>query len=187
MTFGVSAFKRGVPLGKVRVQAEPSETELLAQGDTALAVDPGALQAITRLGITPGVIGPATLEGTTARFPITGGRAALDLGAATVTHSGGLSLTKGGTVVALTDFDIRVGAGAPQLFASLNGGADKVAIADLDLTGVTPAVSGRTITLAGVTAKLTQGAADALNAAFGTTGFTAGLVLGRATVTATGR
>ncbi len=182
-TFGVKAFKRGIPLGKVRVQAEASETELLAQGTTALAIDPAALQAIVGLGITPGVIGPATLDGTTASFPITGGRAALDLSAATVTHSGGLSLTKGGTVVRLTDFDIR----APQLFASLNGSAEKVAIVDLDLSALEPAISGRSITLGNVGAKLTQGAADALNAAFGTTAFAGGLHLGTATVSATGR
>jgi hypothetical protein len=182
-TFGVTAFKRGIPLGKVRVQAEPSETELLAQGDTALAIDPAALQAIVGLGITPGVIAPATLDGTTARFPITGGVAALDLSAATVTHSGGLSLTKGNTVVRLTDFDIR----APQLFASLNGGAEKVAIIDLDLSALQPTVSGRAVTLGNVGAKLTQGAADALNAAFGTTAFAGGLTLGTATVSATGK
>ena len=41
-----------------------------------------------------------------------------------------------------------------QLFAALNGGATKVAILDVDLTGVTPAVSGRNVTLAGATARL---------------------------------
>lgn len=186
--FGVKAFKKGLELGKVRVKTTPSTTELLATGQTALALDPAALQAIVGLGVTPGVIGPATLDAATATasFPITGGSAALDLSAAEVTHSGGVSLTKGATVVNLENFDIRVSA-TPQLFASLNGGADKVAIIDLDLTGVAPAVSGRTVTLAGVTAKLTQGAADALNAAFGTTAFAGGLVLGKATVTATGR
>lgn len=185
--FGVTAFKKGLKLGKVTVKSETSQTELLAQGDTALALDAATLGAIVGLGVTPGIIGPATLEGTTARFPITGGSAALDLSAAEVTHSGGISLTAGATVVALTDFDIRVAGASRQLFASVNGGAQKVAILDLDLTGVTPAVSGRTITLAGVTARLTQGAADALNAAFGTTAITGGLVLGSATVTTTGK
>ena len=89
--------------------------------------------------------------------------------------------------MALTDFDIRVGAGAPQLFAALNGSAEKVAILDLDLAALQPAVQGRSITLGGVVAKLTQGAADALNAAFGTTAFAGGLVLGTATVSATGK
>jgi hypothetical protein len=180
-TFGVKAFRAGIPLGKVRVQAEPSQTELLAQGATALTIDPAALQVLVSQGIAPGVIAPATLSGTTASFPITGGLAALDLSAVTVTHSGGLSLTKGATVVQLTDFDIR----APQLFASLNGSADKVAI--LDLSGGQPAVAGRNITLSGVVAKLTQGAADALNGAFGTTAFAGGLTIGTATVSATGK
>jgi hypothetical protein len=83
---------------------------------------------------------------------------------------------------------IRVVLGAtPQLPASIIGGAEKAAILDVDVTGVTPAVDGRTITVAGAAVRLTQGAADALNATLATSGFTAGLVLGRATVTATGR
>ena len=124
--FGVSAFKKGLPLGKVKVQAEPADTELLPEGATSLALDPAALQAIVAQGITPGVVGPATLAGTTASFPITGGIAALDLSVAEVAHSGGISLTKGATVVALTDFFIRVGGGeAPQLLATLNGDATR--------------------------------------------------------------
>jgi hypothetical protein len=186
--FGVTAFKRGLTLGRVTVRSETNETELAATGATALAVDAGALQALTSLGIAPGVIGPATLEGTTASFPITGGESELDLDPALVRHSGGLSLTKGATVVRLTDFDIVLGGEAgPQLLASLNGGEEKVAILDLDLTGVTPAVQGRAITVPGVTAKLSAGAAQALNQAFGTTAFAAGLVLGKATVSARGR
>jgi hypothetical protein len=186
-TFGVKAFKPGIPLGKVRVQAETGETELLAQGATALGIDPAVLQVLAGQGIVPGVIGPAALSGTTATFPVTGGRAALDLSAATVTHSGGLSLTKGATIVRLTDFDIRIGSGAPQLFATLNGGAGKIAIIDLDLSGLQSSISGRTVTLGGVVAKLSQGAADALNGAFATTAFAGGLTLGTATVSATGK
>jgi hypothetical protein len=186
--FHVKAFKRGLLLGTVAVRSTTNETELAATGATALELDPAALSAITGLGVTHGIVGPATLTGATARFPITGGRAELDLSAATVRHAGGLSLTAGSTVVSLTDYDIRLGGPAgPQLFARLNGGTQKVAILDLDLTGVTPAVDGRAITVAGVTAKLTDGAAQALNAAFGVTAFSAGLVLGRATVAAEGR
>jgi hypothetical protein len=185
-TFGVHAFAAGLKLGRVKVDVRPAETQLEATGATALAIDPGALSALASLGIAPGVIAPATLAGTTASFPIAGGRADLDLGAGVIRHRGGISLTKGSTVVRLTDFDVRLGS-APQLFASINGAASKAAILDLDLSGVTPQVSGRTITLAGVGATLTPGAATALNGAFSTTAFTAGLVLGRATVRATGR
>jgi hypothetical protein len=184
-TFGVKAFKKGLLLGTATVRSKTNEADILARNATSLEVDAGALAALTSLGIAPGVIAPATLTGTTAAFPISGGRVKLDLTAGTIRHQGGISLTKGSTVVRLESFDVRLGA-SPQLFASINGGAQKAAILDLDLTGVTPQVSGRTVTLAGVTAKLTQGAADALNAAFGTTAFSAGLVLGRATVVAAG-
>ena len=184
--FGVHAFRKGLPLGRVTVKAKPAQTELAATGVTALAIDPAALRALASLGIAPGIIGPATLSGATASFPIAGGRANLDLSGGIVRHTGGLALTKGSTVVKMTAFDVHVGP-TPQLFASINGGASKAAVLDLDLTGVTPAVSGRTITLPGVTARFTQGAANALNAAFGTTAFSGGLTLGRATVTATGR
>jgi hypothetical protein len=187
-TFGVHAFRKGVKLGRVKVATKARATELLPAGQTGLTLDPGALQALTSLGIAPGVIGPATLTAATvtANFPITGGKVMLNLSSGVVRHSGGISLTKGATVVSLTDFDINL-APTPQLFATLNGGPTKVAIIDLDLTGVTPAVAGRTVTLDGVTAKLTQGAADALNGAFGTTAFAGGLVLGKAKVEATGK
>lgn len=184
--FGVKAFEKGLRLGKVAVRSKTDQTELSPTGATALTIGPAALQALTSQGITPAVVSPATLSGTTASFPITGGRADLDLGGGSVRHSGGISLAKGATVVTLTDFDVRLGA-APQLFATLNGAGDKVAILDLDLSAAMPSVSGRAITVSGVVAKLTQGAADALNQAFATSAFSGGLVLGSAEVKATGR
>jgi hypothetical protein len=183
--FGVKAFAAGLPLGKVVVKAEPSQTELAAKGQTALALDAGTLSALASLGVTPGIIGPATLSGTTASFPITGGKAELDFSAGSITHSGGISLTAGATVVNLTDFDIVIGTGV-RLLATVNGAPGKVPIADLSL-GNAPQVSGRTITVSGVTAKLSAEAAAALNTAFGTTALAAGLPLGTATVTATGK
>ena len=103
-----------------------------------------------------------------------------------VTHAGGISLTAGGTVVRLEAFDIRLGA-APQLFASVDGSTDKIAIADLDLRAATPAVDGRRVTVGNVAVRLSQGAADALNSAFGITAIAAGLPLGVATVQASAR
>ena len=88
--FGVTAFKNGLTLGKVKAQAVLSQTQLLAEGATAPAHRPGTLQALASLGISPNVIGPATLAGTTAPFPIMGGKAELDLSAETVRHSGGI-------------------------------------------------------------------------------------------------
>jgi hypothetical protein len=185
-TFGVHAFTKGLPLGGVRVAAVPSEAELRRAGATAVALDAGTVQALVGLGVTPGIIGPATLEGTTAAFPITGGKVSLDFSGGHISHSGGISLTAGATVVRLESFDIRLGE-TPQLFASINGGSPKVAILDLDLSAPAVDVSGRTITVGNVPLKLTQGAADALNAAFGTSALTAGLVLGVASAQPTAR
>ena len=89
-------------------------------------------------------------------------------------------------MVNLTDFDIVVGSGGVRLLATVNGAAAKVPIADVTL-GAAPQVSGRTITLGGATVKLSAEAAAALNAAFKTSALTAGLPLGTATVTATGK
>ena len=74
---------------------------------------------------------------------------------------------------------------APDLTARV--GSSRVSILDLDVSGLTRSVSGRTITVGGVKATLTQAAADALNGAFATTAFTKGLLLGTATVKATAR
>ena len=118
------------------------------EAPTTLAIDPGALAAIVGLGVTPGMIGPATLDGTTARSRSRAGASALDLSAAEVTprrrhlaHQG----RDGGQPDRLRHPASARGA---QLFAAVNGGAAKVAILDVDLTGVTPAVSGRDVTLA---------------------------------------
>jgi hypothetical protein len=174
--FGVKAFTAGLPLGKVVVKAQPSQTDAATVG------------TLGSLGVTPGVVGPATLDAATltASFPITGGKANLDLSAASITHSGGISLTAGATVVNLTDFDIVVGASGVRLLATVTGAAGKVPIADLALGGA-PSIAGRTITLSGVAVKLSAEAAGALNAAFGTTALAAGIPLGTATVTATGK
>ena len=185
-TFGVDAFERGTKLGKVSVSAQPSETELLATGSTALTVDPGALAAITSLGITPGVIAPATIAGTTVSFPITGGRAALDLSTALVTHSGGLSLTRRRDR-RRTDRLRRPSRSRRAAVRLDERRCQKAALLDLDLAGVTPGVSGPTVTVDGVEARLTQGAADALNATFHTIAFAKGLLLGTAKVTAIGK
>ena len=54
------------------------------------------------------------------------------LGSGTIGHTGGISLTKGATTLALTDFDIKLTA-ANTLAASVNGASPKVEIVNLDL------------------------------------------------------
>lgn len=177
--FHVKAFKSRLKLGRATIVAKPADVAF-AGGQTDLALDAGAGAALASLGVTAGLVAPATAnaDGSFA-FPITGGLVSLKTLGGEITHSGGISLTKGATVVSLTDFTVDTK--AKQLTAVINGGA-RAAILDLDLSAPKVAVAGRTVTVGGVGATLTQGAADALNGAFGVTAFTAGLKLGVATV-----
>ena len=97
-------------------------------GTTTLDVDPGTLGALTSLGVSPGAVRPATLDGARYSFPIVNPlRSALRTGV--VRHRGGISLTAGDVKVKLTDFDIKLLQG--ELYGKVNG-ADPVALLDLD-------------------------------------------------------
>jgi hypothetical protein len=184
-TFRVKLFPRGLRLGTVVVRTQPSSVGLAAQGSTDLELDAIAAGALTSLGVSVAPIAPATaLPGGEISFPITGGRANASTFAGSITHSGGISLTQGETVVQLTDFTINVD-GDPDLTAVLNGG-DRVSILDLDLSALTAGVTGLNITLGGVSAGLTADAAGALSGAFGAP-IPAGFKLGTATVNAVAR
>jgi hypothetical protein len=175
-TFGVRFFKKGVPVGKTTTLVK-TKTIRTVGGETRLTLDPGAAAALSSLGISAAPIDPASArpDGSLA-FPITGGRIDSKSFAGRIGHSGGIALSDGSTTVALTRFDIQVD-GDPDLTALV--GSDRVSILDLDLSGLRANVSKRgRVTLANVVAALTPAAADALNAAFGTTAFSGGLVLG---------
>lgn len=180
-TFKVKAFRPALKLGTVRIVAKASEVEFDG-GTTDLALDPGAAAALTSLGISAAPAAPATAkaDGSLA-FPITGGRARLATLAGTITHSGGITLTRGATSVTLSDFTIDT---ARSVLSAALGSA-RADILALDLSAPAVTIGRRAVTVGNVTAKLTQGAADALNQAFGTTAFTAGLTLGTATVRGT--
>lgn len=151
-------------------------------GKTTLKLDPGTAGALTSLGIAVAPVSPASAGADGVSFPITGAGLKVHPLAATISHSGGLSLTKGATTVSLTNYTIYVGK-SPRLVATVNGGP-RVTILKLDLSRVSVSLRGRTLKLGNVKATLTSEAAGALNAAFGTTALTQGLVLGTATVNA---
>jgi hypothetical protein len=181
-TFGVSAFKAGLPIGTVAVKALPAEIAVTG-GATSLALDPGTAAALTSLGVKVAPVGPASAQddGSLA-FPITGGTLQPAALTGQIAHSGGIALTAGRTSVVLRKFVITLG-DAPTLSAKVGG--QRVDILSLDLSGLTVAEGeDGTLTLGGVKASLTAAAADALNAAFRVDAFKEGLVLGTATVRA---
>ncbi|MBY4127309.1 hypothetical protein HQO83_02755 [Rhodococcus fascians] len=176
---------------------EPAaEVDDLSNGvDTAVALDPGFLGALTTLGLTPGVVGTATLADGSIRFPITGGDVKYwEPGTVDpyvqgeINHDGsGLSLTAGETVVELTNFDIDPGTSLLTGDVSVNGeeaAADAV-LFDLDGRTLQPLATGpdNTAILQGTQVKISETAAGLLNDTFKTDAVTPGLLVGVATIT----
>ncbi|TFI41673.1 hypothetical protein E4P29_19340 [Rhodococcus sp. 1R11] len=176
---------------------EPAaEVDDLSNGvDTAVALDPGFLGALTTLGLTPGVVGTATLADGSIRFPITGGDVKYwEPGTVDpyvqgeINHDGsGLSLTAGETVVELTNFDIDPGTSLLTGDVTVNGeeaAADAV-LFDLDGRTLQPLATGpdNTAILQGTQVKISETAAGLLNDTFKTDAVTPGLLVGVATIT----
>ena len=121
-------------------------------------------------------------------FPITVGVVDSETLAGQIRHAGGLKLSKGDTKVFLIRYFIDID-DTPSL-SGLVGvgerGGDRAELFSLDLANLKVEPGKDSITLSGITLKLTAGAAAALNGAFGdgAAPFTEGLVMGTATVKA---
>jgi hypothetical protein len=199
--FGTQAIKGGTPLGTVHLvargkantyQGKVAEIPRLT-GSTSLDLNPATAAALTRLGVTPGVTGTATVSGSTVTFPITGGDAVIHANKhyapgyvdGVILHQGsGLTLTKGATTVSLTNFTIDPGHSI--LYGNVDGtvGAANVPLLQLDGRPLKISSSGGVVHLDGTVANLTPTAAAALNKAFGVTAFAAGMHLGTAHIAA---
>jgi hypothetical protein len=167
-----------------------------AGGSTAVALDADFVAALGTLGLTPGVVGDATLADGSVSFPITGGTVTLfdkDSGyrpyvQGTLLHqNSGLSFTAGDTTVEITNFTVDPGTPA-RLFGDVAvNGEQAVASAPLfDLDGSTlnpPAMESGSAVLQGTEVKLSPEAADLLNQTFGTDALAGGLLIGVATIT----
>jgi hypothetical protein len=176
----VRLFAGGLRVGTVRTEVELADA-VISGGATTLALDQGAADALRSLDITPGVVGAARAGNDGLAFPITRGKVDARTLAGEIAHSGGISLTRGGTRVELTDFVIGID-DSPALSALVGG--RRVEILTLDVSGIRRSAGGRTVTVAGVVGRLTAAAAGALNEAFSTTAFQEGLTIGTATVRA---
>ncbi|MDA0183086.1 hypothetical protein OJ997_22445 [Solirubrobacter phytolaccae] len=158
----------------------PAAAEARTYGATTLTLDPGAVAALTGLGVTPAPIAPAaaTPDGALA-FPITNKPFGALL-SGTIRHSGGISLTAGATTVKLETFWIDP---MRRQLTALVGGA-RVPILALDFSRTRVGLGGGTLRLGPVGGSLTAVAAGALDSAFGLAPGTIppGLKLGDATV-----
>jgi hypothetical protein len=150
----------------------------LSGGATTLTLDQGAIDALASLGIAAAPLSPATADGADLRFPLTTGRVKAKTLAGTIRHVGGLSLTRGETRVELRNFVIDTKEGV----LTARAGDSRLAILDLDLSDAEVKRRGKRLTVSGVAATLTAGAAEALNGAFATDAFKEGLAIGTAVV-----
>jgi hypothetical protein len=154
-------------------------------GSTRVALGSVFVGALGSLGVTPGVIFPTTIEGGVANFPIESGILELATAKGEINHSGGLTLSAGGTTVRLTSFLIDTTGAAPVitgLVAANDAVVGRIPLFNLIPEGLTLPLSAGAGALRGVRVELNETAAGALNAVFGVTAFTAGFPIGTAEV-----
>jgi len=165
-------------------------TKVVESGETTVALSSGFLSALQSLGITPGVVAPTQLNGTTVNFPINGGAIDLVSNFGNIGHSGGLTLSNGSTVVGIQNFTIDTTGSSPVItgLVLVNGAvAGRITLFDLSIPR--PDLPIRlynkvliNLPLVGVT--LDGAAAQALNSVFHTNAFHSGIGIGTADVLA---
>lgn len=167
------------------------QTQIIESGETTVALSDDFLSALQSLGVTPGVTTPTQLNGTTVNFPINGGAIDLKTAAGNIGHTGGLTLSAGGTVVSIQNFTIDTTGKTPVItgLVAANGAlVGRIPLFDLTLPGnfKLPLVQIRSvlIDLQGVGVTLDAAAANALNGAFHTSAFKEGFGIGTARVRA---
>jgi hypothetical protein len=165
--------------------------------DTQVTLDAGFVEALTTLGLTPGVIGTATLTDGVLAFPITDGNVDYydpnedyrPYVQGSISHDGsGISLSSADIQVDLTDF--RIDPGTSQLFATVSANGELVGndvyLFNLDGTTLNPLsedADGNAV-LEGTTVLISPDAAALLNETYGTDAVTDQLVVGIAKITA---
>ena len=182
------------------VEADPTPLASIPALDgvgTEVTLDQGFLDALGTLGLTPGLIGTATLVDGVLGFPITGGNVDYydpeedyrPYVQGSISHDGsGITLTGGDIVVGLSDF--RIDPGTSQLFGTVTANGEVVGedifIFNLDGSTLKPLsmdADGNAV-LEGTTVLISPDAAALLNETFGTTAVTDELVVGIAKITA---
>lgn len=163
---------------------------------TSVRLDPGFVSALQSLKVTPGVVAPATMSSgsSSISFPITGGNVTYYKPGGPVEpyvqgvihHSGGISLTAGGTTVDLTNFTIDPGASVLYADVSANGKsvAKQAKVFFLDGRTLQPLQkSGNDVIQTGTTVEIYPSAATLLDQTFNTQAIKPYFKVGVATIT----
>jgi hypothetical protein len=160
----------------------------LTGGATTVTTAPGVASALLSKGIVPLATSPGSQSvlsqgGPAARFtfPVTGGQVTLSPLGGQIGHSGGILFLNAanGKEIQVSHFTIDLT--QADLTGIVNGNpAARVSLFNLSLSHAKLAAGKHTVTASGIGVTLTATAAKALNAALGTTLFSAGLHLGTA-------
>jgi hypothetical protein len=161
---------------------------------TAIKLDKGFAAALTKLKLTPGVIGRAKLTKGSLVFPITGGNVTVfkpgevsPYVIGQIQHVGsGLSLSAGGTKVSLTNLNVDPGVSKVYGDVKVNGkvAATSAYLFKLDGRTLKPLkTEGNRAILTGTKVEISPVAAPLLNKTFGTKAVKPGLLVGIATIT----
>ena len=178
-------------------QAKPvADIPSLSGKSTAVALDSGFVDALTKLKLTPSPLGDATIsEQGVASFPITGGNVKYfkpgtvsPFVQGEIDHDGsGLQLKGGGKTVDLTDFVVDPGASVLTGKVTVDGkeAAASAPLFFLDGRTLKPLESkpNGTAVLEGTTVKFKDESAQLLNDTFGVTALEGGLPVGIAKIT----
>ncbi|MBJ7358496.1 hypothetical protein [Nocardioides sp.] len=169
--------------------------EAIPGGTTQITLDTGFTDALTSLGLTPGLVGDAELtEAGELRFPITGGNVTVftpgevsPYVVGQIHHdTSGLSLTAGDVVVELNN--LNVDPTVSRVYGDVEVGDEVVAknayLFTLNGTTLKPlAMEGTDAVLEGTKVFISPDAAPLLNETFGTDAVTPELLVGIAKIT----
>jgi hypothetical protein len=161
---------------------------------TAIALDTGFTDALTTLGLTPGVTGDAALTDGSLIFPITGGNVTVFKPGQVSPYvigqlqhvDSGLTLTGGDTVVKLSNFNVDPGVSRVYGDVYVNGelAVSSAFLFQLDGRTLEPLkVEGSEAILTGTKVEISDVAAPLLNDTFKTDAVKPGLLVGIATIT----
>jgi len=179
---------------KTAVAKPVARINALSGEDTAVALDAGFTDALTSLGLTPGVVGDGALEDGSLVFPITGGNVtyfkpgtAKPYVIGQIQHEGsGFSLEAGETKVEITNLNVDPGVSRVYGDVAVNGETVASSAFIFQLRGATLKplqVEGDTAILEGTKVFVSPVAAGLLNDTFKTDAVTDALLVGVAKIT----
>jgi hypothetical protein len=168
-------------LAATAAHAKPRAAPKVVGESTTFTLAPAVMDRIDALGITLGVVAPATQSGPgSVTFPITSVRGPVHRLRGVVRHAGGLTLTRGERTVSLRN--VVIVANGRRGYAAAKVGRRHVRV--FRLTGPKRTVDGSKVTLT-VDLRLTRQGASWLNRRLPAAQFERGLLLGSATLTGT--